>query len=69
MLLLLADLDLPDRAAHPVHPPLWVRVRCVGPPRRPSTSLFRLFIHDLGKNLNTRASIQEKFRRGRHHRP
>ena len=37
-----------------------------GPPRRPPTSPFSLFIHDLGKNLNTRASIHEKFHRGRH---
>jgi hypothetical protein len=40
---------------------------CV-PPRRPPTSPLRLFIHDIGKNLNTRASIHEKFRRGRHRR-
>jgi hypothetical protein len=39
MLLLLTDLDLPDRAAHPVHPPLWVRVRCVGPPPQAAIDL------------------------------
>jgi hypothetical protein len=41
----------------------------VGPPRRPPTSPFRLVIDDLWKDVNTRASIHEKFHRSRHRRP
>ena len=40
----------------------------VGPPGTPPTWILRLFIHLLGKTLDTRASIHEKFRRGCHRR-
>src|SRR3954463_490421 len=39
-----------------------------GPTRAPSTPPFRLFILRLGKTLNTRSEIHEKFRRRRHRR-
>jgi hypothetical protein len=40
-----------------------------GPLGRPPSSPFCLYVHILGKTLKTRASIHEKFRSHRHHRP
>ena len=40
-----------------------------GPPGRPPMLPFRLFIPFLGKTLNTRASIHEKFRSRRRRQP
>src|SRR3954468_996458 len=39
-----------------------------GPTRAPPTPPFRLFILRLGKTLDTRSEIHEKFRRRRHRR-
>lgn len=61
MLLLLADPDLPGRAAHPLHPPLWVRVRYDGVGATDGEHLDQLLIarikllcHLLGKPMARR---------------
>ena len=53
----------PRRQAHHVAaPPLCRTMAWCGPLGRPSTSPFRLYICFIGKPLNTRASIHDKFR-------